>query len=82
MKRRLRLKITQVRLQTMAEESAPLRLLCPVCKREVEMLSSAHAQRILGIDPQRLGHFVAAGLVHTVRTVSGKTLVCKDSLVS
>ena len=82
MKRRLRLRISQIRRQTIVPAPDTLRLLCPVCEREVEMLSSNQALRFLGVDPQKLGQFVAAGQIHSVRTVNGNTWVCKDSLFS
>lgn len=81
MKKRLKMKITTVRQQTIASAVEALRLACPVCEREVEMLTSAQAISILGVDHQTLGHLVDAGQVHSVQTVSGNIRVCKDSLV-
>ena len=80
MKKRLKMTITTVRRQTIASAADALRLACPVCKREVEMVTNAQAISILGIDHQTLGHLVAAGQVHTVQAVSGNIRICKDSL--
>ena len=79
MKERLRMKITTVRRQTLVQAAA-LVLPCAVCNREVETVTAAEALRILGVDPDGLGRLSAAGEIHAIRTASGNTWVCKDSL--
>jgi Fe2+ or Zn2+ uptake regulation protein len=80
MKKRLKMRITTVREQRIVSAAAELRLSCPVCEREVEMLSNVQAVTILGVNYQTLNQLVAAGRVHSIQTVSGKTWVCKESL--
>jgi len=76
MKERLKMKITTVRRLSLIPP-AELRLRCPVCEREVEMVTCDEAIRILGRDPEAVSEMVAA---HSVRTISGSMWVCKDSL--
>jgi hypothetical protein len=80
MKRRLKMTITNTRLQTVVSAGEPLRVLCPVCAHEVEMLSNVQAVGILGVTYQTLCQLVAVGRVHSVQTVSGNIWVCKESL--
>jgi hypothetical protein len=82
MKKRLKMKITTVRQQTVLSTGERMRLLCPVCRREVDMLSGIQAVRILEVDYQALDRLVSAGQVHSIQTVSGNIWVCKDSLFS
>lgn len=82
MTKRLKMKVTTVRQQTVVTANESLRLSCPVCEREVEMLSGVRALGILGVDHQTLNRLVAAGQVHSVQTVSRNTWVCKESLFS
>lgn len=82
MKKRLKMKITTVRQQTIVSAAEPLRLSCPVCEREVEMLSGVQARRILEVDHQTLDRLVASGQVHSIESIGGNVWVCKDSLFS
>jgi hypothetical protein len=79
MKERLRMTVTTVRQETFIAAPA-LRLQCPVCEREVEMVTEDQAVRILEIDPSGLCHLAEAGRLHSIQTVTGNTWVCKDSL--
>lgn len=74
------MKFTTVRQQTIVSGRERLRLTCAVCEREVEMLSEIQAVRILEIDRQTLDRLVAAGRVHSIHTVTGNILFCKESL--
>lgn len=80
MKKRLKMKITTIRQQTIAPAGDSLRLPCPVCEREVEMLSEARAIGILDVRHETLDRLVARRQVHSVESVSGGVWVCKDSL--
>lgn len=80
MKRSGKLKITAVRRLAIRAERSIFRALCPVCDREVEMLTKAHATEILEIDDLAFERMLADGQVHTIQTVSGKVRVCKNSL--
>jgi hypothetical protein len=82
MKKRFKMRVTTVRQQTIVSAIEVLRYACPVCEREVEMLTGEQAIRILGVDPETLDQLVAAGQVHSIHTVTGNIRVCKDSLVS
>ena len=81
-KRKVKLKITSASRQTVRLTSRSLNARCPVCRREVEMVSSAEAAAILEVDLGTLYRLVASGCVHRIQTVSGAVRVCKDSLFS
>jgi len=76
------MRITTVRQQTIAPPTAILRSPCPVCEREVEMLPSGDAMTVLGVDRGALNELIAAGQIHSVKTVSGALWICKASLFS
>lgn len=80
MKRRLKMKITQVREQTSSEPTAVIQASCPVCVREVELLTIAQATAILKVEAHTLSRLIAEGRVHAIATVSGAFGVCKESL--
>jgi hypothetical protein len=67
-----------MRLQTIKIQISRLR--CPVCERDVEMVSHAQAREILEIDSPAFDRLLAIGCIHTVQTVSGDIHICKDSL--
>lgn len=81
MKKRLKVKITTVREQTINMPRAVFRAHCLTCKRENEMLTNAHAAEILQVSAEVLDGLIAAGHVHTIETISGSQLICKDSLL-
>lgn len=81
-RRRVKLKITTTREQTIQLTAAGLRARCPVCQCEVDILTREQAIVMLKIREQALNRLIAHGLVHTVYTVSGTPWVCKDSLLS
>ena len=81
MKKRLKMKITTVRERTVKVPNTLIRAYCQSCNVEVEMLTRAHAIKILQISVQELGHLIAIGQVHTIETISGSLLICKDSLL-
>ena len=81
MSRRIaRLKITKSRLQTLELNAFRLRLHCPRCEREVEMLTTVQAASVLEVDTGAVKRLLAHGQIHAVQTVSGHIRVCKDSL--
>ena len=79
-KRKVKLKITTAHRQTIKLPGRSLTARCPVCRREVEMLTSAEAASVLEVDPTTFDRLVAGGCIHTVHTVSGAIRVCKESL--
>lgn len=54
---------------------------CLVCNLEVEMFTTAHAAKILQVSTLELNHLIAIGRVHTIETISGNLLICKNSLL-
>lgn len=54
---------------------------CLVCNLDVEMFTTAQAVRILQISILELNHLIAIGRVHTIETISGNLLMCKNSLL-
>ena len=81
MKERIKMRVITVHQQTLTSAEA-LRLPCPVCAREVEMLSNTQAVRILDVDVETLGSLIRGGRVHALETISGSTWICKDSLLA
>jgi hypothetical protein len=81
MKKRLKMRITTVREQTIKMPEAVVSAHCQTCDREVEMLSKAHAVEILQVSAEALDQLIAAGRVHTLETISGRLLICKESLL-
>ena len=80
MKHTRKLKIITVRRSTWHVQPFLIQAHCPVCAREVELLTQTQAAEVLEIGDQMLGALIAAGRVHAVRTISGSLRVCKDSL--
>jgi hypothetical protein len=80
MKGMRRVKLTTIRRRRLRLEPPAIRAHCPACGREVETLTAAQAAEVLEIDAPLPSHFIAAGRVHVMRTVSGSLRVCQDSL--
>jgi len=59
-----------------------LHVFCADCNREVQMLTSRQAAEVLETSRQQLEELVGAGKVHAVRTVSGGSLICNESLIA
>jgi len=76
-----KLKITTVRRRLVRVRVVALRARCPVCQREVDTLTPLQTAEVLAVSGQALDGLIASGLVHTIRTVSGSLLICKDSLL-
>ena len=70
MKKRLKMRITTVRQHTIVSAAPAFRFACPVCERDVEMLTSEQAIAILGVKAQTLDQLVAAGQVHTIHSAT------------
>lgn len=79
-RRKVKLKIISASRQTIRPAGRSLSARCPICEREVEMLTGAQAAVVLEIDCQTLDRLVADGRIHALQTVSGSIRVCKDSL--
>jgi hypothetical protein len=80
MKRKVKLRITTSSRQVIRVFGQSLRARCPICEREVEMLTRAQSAEALEIDGQTFDSLLAAGRLHTIQTVSGSLRVCQDSL--
>ena len=79
-KRRVRLKISDTSHEVIRLVERKLRVLCPACGRETEMVTEAEAAGILHVDELAVDGLVAAGRIHAIQTVSGYLWVCKASL--
>ena len=53
---------------------------CPVCMREVEMLTRSQAAEILQVHDAAVDGLVADRKLHAILTVSGNFCICKPSL--
>jgi hypothetical protein len=80
MNRKLTVKITTTRRRKLSLAQTVIRVRCPVCGREVEMLDAAQAAAVLEADAETLSQLVAEGRVHTIESVSGSLRICKDPL--
>ena len=80
MERSLRVKITKVRRRSIRVPAIVVRAQCPLCERDVEMLTLAEATSVLEVDARTVDQLIAGGRVHTIKTASGGLRVCKDSL--
>jgi len=80
MKKRLKMKVTTFRQQTVVSVSEPLRLSCPICERDVEAFTARQAIGILEVSLEALDRLIGAGQVHAMRTITGSLWVCRDSL--
>lgn len=76
-----RLKITTIRRRLVRVRVMALRARCPVCQREVDTLTPLQTAEVLAVSQPALDGLIANGLIHTMRTVSGSLLICKDSLL-
>jgi len=72
--------ITKVRRQTVGVPTSFFRGLCPVCEREVEMLTTAQAGEFLEVGDSLLQRLISDGKIHAVETAAGMILLCKESL--
>ena len=53
---------------------------CPICNREVEMLTRRQAAEILQVHDATIDGLIAARKLHAILTVSGNFCICKPSL--
>ena len=81
MRRRVRLKLTRTSEQTIILPHSLPRALCPVCKREVEVLTVEQSTMVLNTEQSALNDLIANRIVHLVQTEIGNKVVCKDSLI-
>lgn len=72
--------VTKVRRERVSLPTAGFAVPCPVCRREVEILSCSQAAAILEVEEKALQALLATGVIHGIQTVSGSVAVCKDSL--
>jgi len=80
MAHKVTVRVTRIRQRIIQSREPVLRQQCLSCRREVEMLTSAEAARVLEIDHQTLALLIGDGSIHTIQTVSGNIRVCKESL--
>lgn len=80
MKRARTVKITATRRRTIRLTPPAIRAHCPVCEREVGMLTVTQAAEVLEIQARAFEQLIADGQVHAVETLSGGFRVCQDSL--
>jgi len=73
-------KITRVRQRVIQTYETAQRHHCQSCQREVVMLTSVEASRVLEIDHQMLAGLIDDGSIHAIESVSGNLWVCRESL--
>ena len=81
MAHKVTLRFTRIRQRVVqSHEESARRHYCQACQRDVEMLTSAEALRVLEIDDQMLLGLIGGGNIHAIESVSGNRWVCKESL--
>jgi len=60
--------------------SRPARTMCPVCGRDVPMISPEQAARIARVSTRTIYAWLEAGKVHFLDTPEASLLICMDSL--
>ena len=75
-----RVKLTTLRRRSILIKPPTVRANCPVCGREVELLTRRQTAEVLEVGMTALADLLAAGRVHAIPTVSGSLYFCKDSL--
>ena len=76
------LRITTIRRACLHPDAYTFRARCPACNCEVEMFPADRARTILAVDEGDFARLLAAGIVHSILTVSGSLWVCKESLIA
>ena len=76
----MKLTITKVRRERVTLPAAGFAGFCPVCQRNVEILSLSQAAAILEVGDETLEALLASGTIHGIQTVTGSIAVCKHSL--
>jgi hypothetical protein len=80
MKQTQRIKITITHRRVLRVWPALVGAHCPVCEREVATVTVSEAAAALEVDALTLRTLMAAGTVHTIRTVTDSLRLCQDSL--
>lgn len=79
-KRKLKVKVSAVREQTVEVASVLVRARCPACGCQVDVVTPAQAAQFLEVGDSFLQRLIADGKVHAVETAGGTILLCKESL--
>jgi hypothetical protein len=75
MKRKLKLTITKIR-----RPANNLRIFCPACGIETEMLTAGECAGFLKIENREFDDLINTRKIHAFETVTGSLRVCKNSL--
>ena len=57
-------------------------ILCPVCEKFAEFLTTAQAAEAAGVKPETVRRWLTVGKAHGIKTVGGRHRVCRRSLFS
>ncbi len=76
------MKITRVHRETFQVPAAGLRVSCPICEQEVDLLTEGDAMQILEVSVQVLCARIATGEIHAVLPANGPLGICKDSVLA
>ena len=57
-------------------------ILCPVCGKFAEFLTTAQAAQIAGVRAESVRRWLAGGKAHGIKTSGGRHRVCRRSLFS
>jgi len=81
-KRKVKLKVQQIRRQTVVFSASSRTGYCQKCKRYVNLLSQIEAAQLAALAHEELVRLVRYGSVHSIDIEGGVQAVCKDSLFS
>jgi len=82
MAHKVTVKITRVRTRVIRSFETVQRHHCQSCQRDVVILTSVEASRILEIDHQRMAGLIVDGRIHAIESASGALWICRESLFS
>lgn len=78
--RRTEIMVETHRTLRVSVRSRRVRLFCPACAAEVEMVSAGVAARVAGLSEREVFRLVEAGELHHAEAPDGRLLVCLGAL--
>lgn len=76
--KRRRIEIVAFERERITVAAAQMR--CPVCQLTCELLTTRQAAFLVQVKPQTLRRWLSQGIVHGLRTATGRHRICRHSL--
>ena len=74
--------ITKIRRERLTLPATGFLVPCPVCRRDVEVLSLSQAAAILDVTEESLQALLTSGAIHEVEPIFGAPRICRISLLA